>query len=43
MKPKHPKKEVQPIYFLKRGKRTTLENYARGTTGFEFEIEDLRF
>ena len=42
LKPKHPKKDDQPIYFFKRGKRTTLENYARGTTGFEFKIEDLR-
>ena len=41
MKPKRPKKEDQPIYFIKRGKRTTLENYARGTVGFEFKIIDI--
>ena len=40
LKPKHPKKEDQPIYFFKRSKRTTLENYRRGTASFEFKIID---
>ena len=39
LKPKHPKKEYQPIYFFKRGKRTTLENYARGTTGLNSNLK----